>query len=665
VTAAPRPWTAVVGLRREREVLTVALAAGRHVVIEGPPGTGKSTLLREIARDTGQDLVFVEGNAELTPARLVGQHDPAQVLAQGYAAASFTDGPLLTAMRGGALLYLEEFNRIPEETLNVLITVLAEGEIAVPRLGLVAAGPGFRLIAAMNPFDAVGTARVSQAIADRICRVVLGYQDAAAEREITAAVTGEHGRVAAFAVALTRTTREHPDVRMGASVRGAIDLVLLVAGLGRLRGERGLTLDTARDAAYAALSGRIRIADGCDRSPESVIDELLARVWADWPGLSVPGGERDGTGEPDGTATDVTDGTATDGAADDSTTADSAAADSAAGDSATRAGRGKADGPAAGPPRAGPPGGRSVSASRLRRDRAARPGPASIGRAELAARHAALRDVSPEAGALDSGALRALLADDPDAAVALLADLALATDRELRAAARRLAARVFVELAAAGGRPARGTRRLQPGRADGDLDLDRTLARLPGAWPPPPEDLVTATWGARQRALCLLIDTSGSMSGHGVAIAAVAAAGVALAADHRLEPAVLAFGREVTVLQARASARPAQELVGALVGLRGHGLTDLAGALRAAAGQLAGADAGERVTILLSDCLPTTGGDPAAALAGTGRLQVLCPRPSAQAAAAGVALARRGGGLCQPVTRLAEVAPALSRALSR
>jgi magnesium chelatase subunit D len=647
----------VVGLRREREVLTVALAAGRHVVIEGPPGTGKSTLLRDIARDTGQDLVFVEGNAELTPARLVGQHDPAQVLAEGYAAASFADGPLLTAMRGGALLYLEEFNRIPEETLNVLITVLAEGEIAVPRLGLVAAGAGFRLIAAMNPFDAVGTARVSQAIADRICRVVLGYQDAAAEREITAAVTGEHGRVAAFAVALTRTTREHPDVRMGASVRGAIDLVLLLAGLARLRGELGLTLDTARDAAYAALSGRIRLADGCDRSPESVIDELLAGVWPDWPGMDGP----DRTGDPDEPAAEDGGGDANSGAANSSSGADGATADGATGD-----GRGKADGPTAEPPQAGPSGGRTVSASRLRRDRAGRPGPASIGRAELAARHAALGAVSPETGALDTDALRALLADDPDAAVALLADLAMATDRELRAAARRLAARVFVELGATGGRPARGTRRLEPGRrADGDLDLDRTLARLPGAWPPRPEDLVTTTWRARQRALCLLIDTSGSMSGHGVAIAAVAAAGVVLAADDGLEPAVLAFGREVTVLQAHAAARPAKELVGALIGLRGHGLTDLAGGLRAAARQLAGADAGERVTILLSDCLPTTGGDPAAALAGIGRLHVLCPRPTAQAAAAGAALARRGGGLCQPVTRLAEVAPALSRALSR
>jgi gas vesicle protein GvpN len=622
-------------------VLTVALAAGRHVVIEGPPGTGKSTLLRDIARHAGREVVFVEGNAELTPARLVGQYDPAQVLAEGYVAASFTDGPLLQAMRRGALLYLEEFNRIPEETLNVLITVLAEGEIAVPRLGMVAADADFRLIAAMNPFDAIGTARVSQAIADRICRVVLGYQDAAAERQITTAVTGESGQVVEFSVALTRATRDHRDVRMGASVRGAIDLVLLLTGLARLRGERGMVRDTARDAAYAALSGRIRIADGCDRSPESVLDELIGQAW---PAELVPpgpaDGERPGAREPGGA------------------------------EEGERLG--KADGPpssaAAGHPAGHPQGqpARGASRSSLRRGRVQGSSRRTFGRSELAARHYSFEDISPAAGQLDRDALTRLMAADPDAAATLLADLALATDRQLSAAARKLAARVFVRLGAGGARPARGIRRLGSGTGgDGDLDLDRTLDRLSGTWPPADAELVIRSWRAHHWSLCLLIDTSGSMSGLAVAIAAVAAAGVVLAADRRLDPAVIAFGSDATVLQARDSRRVPQELVGDLIGLRGHGMTDLAGGLRAAARQLAGPAAGERVTILLSDCLRTAGDDPAPALAGIDRLHVLCPLPTAESERAAAALARLGGGISQPVRKLAEVAPALTRALSR
>ena len=118
----------VVGRRRELELVRAALASGAHILLEGPPGTGKSTLLRQVAESRHTEFVLVEGSAELTPARLIGSFDPALVLEQGYRPENFSDGPLVRAMRDGGLLYVEELNRVPEETINVLLTVMSEGE---------------------------------------------------------------------------------------------------------------------------------------------------------------------------------------------------------------------------------------------------------------------------------------------------------------------------------------------------------------------------------------------------------------------------------------------------------------------------------------------------------------------------------------------------------
>src|SRR3546814_11997653 len=122
------------------------------------------------------------------------------------------------------------------------------------------------MVAAMNPYDAVGTARISGAVYDRVCRVSMGYQSLDDELAIVVHEAKSAGATEAVGdedfvrrvVSVVRGTREHPDVRIGSSVRGATDMVLIADEPAGLRDPTGVEDATSLAAACLGPSGRRR-----------------------------------------------------------------------------------------------------------------------------------------------------------------------------------------------------------------------------------------------------------------------------------------------------------------------------------------------------------------------------------------------------------------------
>jgi MoxR-like ATPase len=266
----------LVGRETQLQGLLAVLAAGRNLLLEGPPGTGKSTLLRAATRHFDLPLLLVEGNSEMTPQKMIGYHDPSAVLRHGYRSEDFVLGPLPEAMSSGGLLYVEEFNRLPEDTLNTLLTAMSERELHVPRFGTVTARETFRVIAAMNPFDNIGTTRVSASVYDRLCRMVVDYQDEEDERQIVCLrAAPDRADIVGLAVRAVRDSRGHPGIRRGASVRGAIDFVLIEQSLRQLTGDTALTATHLARVAELALSSKIVPDETWGRSAEDLARELI------------------------------------------------------------------------------------------------------------------------------------------------------------------------------------------------------------------------------------------------------------------------------------------------------------------------------------------------------------------------------------------------------
>lgn len=256
---------------------------------------------------------------------------------------------------------------------------------------------------------------------------------------------------------------------------------------------------------------------------------------------------------------------------------------------------------------------------------------------------------------------------DPDELLSLLADMTRATDARLRELAKSLAARIFVDLARTEPPDGRGIgrivrRRFRPDHGDLDIEAsaDALLAARAEQRLVEPDELTVRAWGRPSTAWCLLVDRSGSMHGGPLATAALAAAAVAARADGQY--AVLSFGREVVAVKAMWEQRSVDDVIDRVLALRGHGTTDVAKALLAAAQQQAAVAAGRRVTVLLSDCRATEPGDVVTAARCLDELVILAPDGDADEA---VRLAGEVGARWATVGGPTTIVPALAGVLDR
>jgi len=261
----------IIGRERELALALAILDSGRHLLLEGPVGVGKTTVALAVTRHLGRKTCRIDGDERYTENKLTGWFDPPLVLKMGYSSETFFPGPLVEAMREGAVLFINELNRMPESVQNVLLPTLDEGTVILPRIGEVRAAPGFQVIATQNPVEYIATGHLSEALKDRFEHVVLDYQDEEEEKSIVSAITGcTDVELVRNAVLLTRETRRDPRFRKGASIRAAIAMVQITRSLGG--GDHFL------EAALAALPTRIELRDEEDSSFREILLALIENV---------------------------------------------------------------------------------------------------------------------------------------------------------------------------------------------------------------------------------------------------------------------------------------------------------------------------------------------------------------------------------------------------
>jgi MoxR-like ATPase len=289
----------IVGKADQTRLITVALLADGHVLIDDVPGVAKTLLVRTVSAALSLSFSRVQCTADLLPADVTG----AMIFDQRRGEFEFRPGPLFAN-----IVLADEINRATPRTQSAFLEAMEERGVTVDGVTHPLRRP-FMLLATQNPVELKGTFPLPEAQLDRfLLRLRMGYPShdeetlmlerfrsgdplaevravavADALPEARAAVRAVHvaDDIARYIVALTQATRQTPSLKLGASPRASLFLQHAAQAAAALAGRDYVTPNDVQDLITPVLAHRLMLSrdaviDG--RDPADVLREVVATV---------------------------------------------------------------------------------------------------------------------------------------------------------------------------------------------------------------------------------------------------------------------------------------------------------------------------------------------------------------------------------------------------
>jgi MoxR-like ATPase len=292
-------------IRGKDEVVRLALVsvlARGHLLIEGVPGVGKTTLAHSLALALGCSFQRVQFTSDMLPSDIIG----ISVYSATEQKFEFKRGPVFTNV-----LLADEINRTTPKTQSALLEAMNEGQVTVDAQCHPLPEP-FLVVATQNPVEHHGTYPLPESQLDRfMMRVHMGYPDASAEREILRAEAGAaqldtvkpvlsgadvleiqqvvtqvevDDSLIKYALEIVRRTRQHEKLTLGVSPRGSQMLYRAAQAMAFLDGRSFCVPEDFKPLAVPVFAHRVAI-HGMDSSgmkksvrAEEVIQEIVDSV---------------------------------------------------------------------------------------------------------------------------------------------------------------------------------------------------------------------------------------------------------------------------------------------------------------------------------------------------------------------------------------------------